>query len=333
MGSGLYRLRVLQVGKETTPGTAVAATQRVIGAATLTPEIDRYEETYPRGVRVMASPDDADVRKGSLLTMDADLDFEHVLVPLNCGLAKGTITRVAPPTTPATYTHAFQPSVTAAVLLHAFTAEVAVSDGSTKHYEREVAYGTVRSLTITWAANEMTKLAYEAFGRAEQSSALTPSLAVVAGRELIPSNRWTLAIDDTRAKLGATQITGIFRGGSLAITGGAEPKYTIDGRTDLDFTGLDTRNLTAELSLTLEHDAVAAGEFAKWRSDDLRYIRLAAVNGDKKIEIDLTAKFSEPPSFGDEDGIETLSFAAQLHYDATGAPLKVSVTNELASFT
>lgn len=170
------------------------------------------------------------------------------------------------------------------------------------------------------------------FGRAEQSSTMTAALTPVTGRSPIASNLFKLWIDDTWAGLGTTQKTAFLRAADLSITTGLQPDYTLDGRTDLDFTQIMAQMLTGTLSLTAEHNGDAATEIGKWRSGALRFVRLAATDGAKIVQFNAAMKYASPPSFSQDAGIELVTLDLELEYDPTGArAFEAVITNQLAA--
>ena len=161
MANAINNLEKLQYGIEGsgTPGTLVAADTLLLAeqGGEFTDEIERTPIEEPRGVLAMV--EDVDVRKGSLLTTTASLDYEsHILLALNCGIK--LVTPAAGP--PKVWT--VLPSMTTPDPLNSATFEIAYSDGTTKHVEREFGYGTVRRFSIDFAFNQITKITVEYFG-------------------------------------------------------------------------------------------------------------------------------------------------------------------------
>ena len=326
MATAIYPLRKFQAGFETTPGTAVAATAQLVGAASYTPEIEREFEAFPRGVRAPVTGGGIAKSKGSLFSFSGNLSYEEILYPLASGLKAPAISGIGP------YVHLFDQSLTTIVAPKALTLEYVIEDGTTKHFQREAAYCTTRSFEVGIAFNELATVSFELFGRAEQTSTMTAALTPVTGRKLIPSNLFTIAIDDTWAGLGGTAKSTLIRAATLKITTGLEPDYTLDGRTDLDFTGLRYGMVDGALSMTLEHNADAATEIDKWRTGALRFVRLKATDGTKIVQFDMAAKYLSPPSFSEDAGIEIATMELGLEYDATGAKAFVAtITNSLAA--
>ncbi len=328
MANGLYKLRNLQYGWESPVGTSVAATHKAVGKAGFKPIIDRMAEEAPRGLRVPVD-EFLDVMKGGEITFEGDLTYEDLLVPLETGLVGGvSATGVGP------YTRVYP--YTLAPTLAAVTAEAVIDDGTTKHYQREFAYMTCREFEIGIVMNGKSKLSYTLFGRAEQTSTVTPGLSPITGRAKIPGNLWTFAIDSSWAGLGGTPKTATLREATLHVVTGAKPDYTADGRSDLDMTAIILDELQPTLKTKLRHNAATATEIDNWRTGTRRFIRLKADNGaagaaNRKVQLDLSLRLMSW-SPGEEEGQEIVDADWQVVYDtAASKALEITVINGLAA--
>ncbi|MFZ2738430.1 MAG: hypothetical protein WAY02_09385 [Burkholderiaceae bacterium] len=317
MAAGLYTLRLLQLGFESTAGTLVAATKKLVGDSTYTPMIEREFEEYPRGVRAMVTGGGFAKQRGSTIEHDGNLTYEEILYPMLSGIVND-----AAPTGAGPYTWDFTPVLTGQASLKTMTAEFVVDDASTKHYEREAGYFLTTEFEVDIQANDVAKLKWTAEGRAEQSSTVTGSLAPITGRTVVPSNLFALWIDAAGGTIGTTAKTATLRGANIKVVTGAKPDYTLDGRADLDHTGIQTQMMTGELELTLEHNANAATEIAAWRAGTGRLVRLKADNGaaagaNKAITFDMSVVYTDDPEFSQEDGIEIVTLKSAFEYDST----------------
>lgn len=326
MANAINALEKVQFGVETVAGTLVAADTILLAeeGGALTDELDRVEVDEPRGVLAMV--EDVDVRKGSLLTYTGALDYEQVLLPLLTGI-KQTTPAVGPPKV-----WTFLPSLTAPDTLDSATFEVAYTDGTTKHVEREFGFATCRRFTIDFAFNQVTKITVDLFGRATQASTLTTSLAALT-RTVIPSNLWKVYIDTTWAGLGGTQKSGLLRSGRLEILTTAEPDYTLDGRSDLDMVQLLRKMITGSLQLTMAVNADFATEITAWRNKTLRFIQLKATAGANNIlEFDVAGIYTQPPRYRLDRGLRIGELSLALRYDPTAAKMfQAIVTNSIAA--
>lgn len=110
-------------------------------------------------------------------------------------------------------------------------------------------------------------------GRASQASTLTAALTPLTGRTPVPANLFTVCIDDDGANLGNTQKTLFVRDLTLTINTGLTPKYTLDGRGDLDLTGINAGSIGGTLSMTAEVSADAATEIGPWSGQTVITLR------------------------------------------------------------
>lgn len=334
MATALYPLRRVQFGIESTAGTLVAATQQMIGEGVYVPEIDREFEEFPRGVRAPVTGGGFAIRRGGRFTFTTNLDYSNAIYFFGAGLLHD-----AAPTGTGPYTWSYDPNLTAvpASTILPVTLEFAISDGSTVHYQREAGYGVLRSFEITLAFNQPAKVTYEMFFRAEQTSTVTGALTPLAGREQIPSNLFKVFMDNSGGTIGTTQKSTTVREATLNVVTGMEPSYTLDGRADLDFTHISPGMLNATLALTMEHAANAATEIGIWRTGGVQLVRLKADNGaattaNRQFQIDLAAKYMEPPAFSQDTMMEIVTMNMGLEYDSTwGYALRAQLINGQAA--
>lgn len=332
MAAGLYPLRLLQLGFESTAGTAVAATKKIVGESVYTPIIEREFEEYPRGVRAMVTGGGFAKQQGCRIEHDGNLTFEEILYPMLSGVVND-----AAPSGSGPYTWDFTPILTGQASVKTITAEFVVDDASTKHYERESAYCVTTEFEVDIQVNDVAKLKWAMAGRAEGASTFTGALAPITGRTVVPSNLFGLWIDASGGTIGTTAKLGTLRGANIKVTTGVLPDYTLDGRTTLDHTGIQTQMLKGEIELTLEHNAHAATEIGIWRTGGVRLVRLKADNGlggasNKAITFDMAMVYTDPPEFSQEDGIEIVTLKGALEYDsAFGGAFICTVINGLAA--
>jgi hypothetical protein len=327
VANAINNLEKLQYGLETVAGTLVAADTIMLAeqGGEFTDEVERVAIEEPRGVLAMV--EDVDVRKGSLLTYTQAMDYESsILMPLLTGI-KQTTPAAGPPKV-----WTFLPSMVTPETLDSATWEVAYTDGTTKHVEREFGFGTTRKFTITFGFNQVTKITTEIFGRASQTSTLTASQAALS-RTVIPSNLWKVYIDTSWAGLGGTQKSGLIRSGTLEIITGADVDYTLDGRADIDFTQLMRGMITGSLQLTMAVDANFSTELTAWRAKTMRFIQLIATAGANNIvEIDVAGIYTSPPSYSVDRGLRVADLTLDLRYDPTSSKVfQAIVTNSVAA--
>lgn len=326
MATALIPLEKLQFGVESTPGTLVAATRVYLAenGGAWTPEIDRQAVDETRGVLAMV--EDVDVRKGSLLSVAGNLDFEQIELALQTGIKSVSPSGSGP------YTREWLPSLTAPETLKAATFEVAYRDGASKHVEKEFGFGTCSKFSIATAFNQPAKLQADFFARAPQSSTFTTGQSAMA-REVIPSNKFGLWIDSSWAGLGTTQKSGLLRSSNLEVVTGAEPDYTHDARADLDFSQLMRGLITGRLNVTCSVNGDFATEYAAWESGALRFARLKALgSGSRSFIVDVAGRYTAPPRFGNQGRLRTAELQLEFRQDPTsGNIIRFEVINSISA--
>lgn len=327
MATGVISLEKLQLGIETVAGTLVAADTviPVENGGTFEPIIDRQHLDEAQGVRAMVSH--LDVSKGSRLTYRHSLDYSNILFPLNCGLKKTT------PSGGPTYVWTVNPDPTLVETIDSATFEVSYTDGSTRHLQREFGFGTCSRFVIEINANQPAMLETEWFGRKSQTSTFTASQSPLTVSK-IPSNLFAVYIDDSWANLGTTQKSGLVRTARLEVNTGRAPDYTLDARTDLDMTQLQSgEDISGTLTLTCEYNAAGDTEYDNWEAgeSDIEFIQLIATDGSAILEIDMAVRYTSV-SFREEDGLRLMELTADLVYDPTSTEqINFVVTNTVAA--
>lgn len=336
MVSAIKPFRKLQLGLEATSGTLVAATQQLLGEWAYGEEDDRYRAGYPRGVNANVGGAGVSLRKGVSLSVEGDLTAEEMPWLLGSGvkggIAGGTVADSA-------YTRTYTPQLTTAPTgPDTVTMEFVESDGSTNHVARKAGYGFLDGFEISSSLTENVKLKHDWRLRASQTSTPTSSLGPMTGIEPLVHGLAKFYVDTTYAGMGGTQLTGIVHNVTFKYMSPFEPKYTMDGRSDLDFTGLHiSRGFRATLDITCELDATGATAWVTaWRSNLLRYIRqdylgsLIGVTAVKTVRIDGAYRFVAPPTYDEETRIVTASLESV--YDTTGTKtLDFVVINAIAT--
>lgn len=339
MATAIRSLSKVQVGIETTKGTLVPATRVLAGNWSWSEEQEFYRAPYPAGIRANVGGAGVILRKGMTLDAEMDLSAEQILWPLLTGI-KGAVTGQVTDTS--AYTYTFAPELTTGIpTLDTLTAEMILGDGSTNHYAREAGYGVCRSFKLAWAFNQVAKLNAQWFLRAGQTSTPTGSLVTYTTLEPLVANLLAVYLDTTWAGLGGTQLTGIVRSADLDVVTGHEPDYTLDARSDKDFTIHKVGPVRATLNLTMEMDAVGAARVANFRANDVVFIRLkntgtlaGAATAYRTVQVDGAYRFTGPPSFS-EDGEQVLvAMSLESVYDSTGAKsLEFTAINKLSAVT
>ena len=350
MSTAIKMATRIQVGKETTRGTAVAATRMILTKDATYRNLESLEtfEGQMHGTLARTTVAPVITRNHTEFEISNDLDFEQVLLFLLSGM-KGGVT----PTTPGrgeARLWTFTPSVTADPLPDAYTIEFAERDmdASANELELEAPYGITTQIELSGGDEGVPQINASMVARKSVLSTSTPSLALPTITH--PSNlQWAAYIDGKWAKLGTTQITGQIYGSTWRFGDFIKPVYYQDGRSALDFSNYEFGPRLAELSLDVVLDPASGGlvptEDGNKSAGTLRFVRMqvtgsAFVSPDnglsRFIQLDgayYHAEDSMQERGGDRDGNVVTRVHLLSAYDSTQAQdVQVAVQNNLATF-
>ncbi len=348
MGSAIKSATKIQVGKETTRGTAVAATRRIVTPAASYRRQEAFEhfEEDMDGLLTRSSRVPLNTRNGTELEIGGfPLDFEQILLPLLSGV-KGAVT----PTTPGTgeaRLWTFTPGVSADPAPDTYTVEFEESDFS-NNAEMEAAYAFTTEIEISGGDEGAPELRFVVTARKTSDSTKTGGLGLHTLTQAA-NPRWAVYIDGTWAGLGTTKISGQVYGFTWKFSDFLRSGYYLDNRADLDFSAYEFGRRRVELSLDVVHDpnssALVQTEEANKSNGTTRFVRVeitgAAFNApdtglSRFIRLDGAFKHmdgSMEERGGDRDGNLTTQLVFQSTYDSTQAQdVAVAVQNNLTSF-
>jgi hypothetical protein len=330
--AGIKALRRLQIGLESTAGTAVAATAvwRGVGMGKDTLEVVHPEED----VGILGGLDRAYIPKVEAeITLDeTPATFEQIGYILESGILK-----IAAPTADGAgsgkiYTYTWP--TTAQNTPRTYTIEF-----GDDQQEEEAAYCHVAEFTLSGKAGEALNMTATLKGRQVAASTFTGSLSLPTVEEILFS-KGKLYIDAVSTFPATTQKSNTFLEMELKVTTGFVPVYTGDGQLYFSF----VKNVMPEIGLdiTFEHDATAVAEKAAWRAGTARSLRIlfegatlssaGTTYSKKTLAIDLVGKWETFDAIGDNDGNDIVKGTMKCRYNATAASAgRIIVVNELAA--
>lgn len=303
---GIKSLRKIQMGFETTPGTAVPATSIWRGFGT--PQDDREVVFVDEDIGLIGvSPalrSHVPMIAASLALEAVEATFEQ-LPYLGCwgidGDKTGTIddtgtdyifTYAAPTTAPNTI-------------------EVSTIEGGDDQQAEEAAYAFAERIGITGVPKEALKMSADLVLREWAPDTFTPALAIPAVEDIL-FQKSKLYIDDSAGTIGTTEKSSTLLGMNLDWITGLVPVFTGDGDLFFNFHKLDGKKEAITLKITFEHDATAVAEIAKWRNQDIRLLRLEFLGSALEtagtefqtlaLRIDLAGKWERFSKIGEQDG-------------------------------
>lgn len=262
MPAAVRRASRLQIGFESTAGTLVAATRRLVAAATVTRSQEQEEwEDLISGTLARTARQPTITRSGFQLVYRAPLSFEEILFPLMTGV-KGGLTGVgagADKLWTALASNTADPDPDTA------TVEWVESDLTT-NFEIESGYCFTTGFNVSATDGGAPAMEVTMVGRKAASSTMTAALAVPA-ITTVGNARWLVSLDTTWAGLGTTPVVAQVYGFNYTYETGLLPQHYMDNRGDLDFSIHHFREHMVDLTLDCVIDAASTG-FVRTQQDE-----------------------------------------------------------------
>lgn len=333
MAYGIKALRKLQIGKEATKGTIVAATTIFRGEGTIE---DTRETVFPNEDIGLVSPTDRayQPKLGAKLSLaSTPATFEQLPYILTSGV-KALTTGVADGAG-AGKIYAYPLSTTAQNDFTTLTIE-----GGDNVEAEVMEYAFVTDFEISGKAGEAVMMTANFEGRQVALQAFTGALSVPTVEEILTSTGKVYS-DAVGGTLGTTQIANEILSFSYKVQTGIVPVWTADGSLYFSFAKM-TRP-TATLDLVFEHSTKAQAAKVLWRAGTPAQLRLkfegSAINAGtayskKTMIIDIAGKYEKANALADDNGDDIVTMTFRGGYDSTAALFSnVTVVNTLASLT
>ena len=329
---GVKALRKLQIGAETTQGTAVAATTIWRGFGTI--EDDREVVLVDEDVGILAPTDRAYVpRVHALLDMDEiEATFEQLPYIFEAGV------KLVSPSADGSgsgYTYAYELSTSAQNTLRAYTIE-----GGDDQQAEEMEYSLVQKFVLSGTVGEALKMSAQWMGRQVANTTYTASLSLPTVEEIL-FGKTSLYIDASGGTIGTTQISSTLLDMNLAVDTGVIPVFAADGNLYYSTHKISGDDMQVILSMTYEHNSDAVGQKTIWRGPTERLVRLEATGSDlstsgthstKKLRIDLAGFYTDFSKLGENNGNDVYEVEFTGRYvDADSLFCEFLVVNELSA--
>jgi len=323
--AGVEALRKIQMGPETTKGTAVAATFMWRGLGVIK---DQEEVIFPaEHVGILGGSERAYISRywGELSMPEVEATFEQLPHLFEAGIA----TEV--PTTDGLGTSCFIYNYLAPTTTQNTTTTYTIEGGDDNQAE-EFDYGFVKSFKLTGEGQGALMMSAEWFGRQVTNTDFT-ALTTPPVVEEILVNSGVLYIDTTT--VGTTTVSDTLFGIDLDWTTGLQEYWAVDGSKD--FSIIKQKGDEIVVTLTYEHNSDAVAEKGEWRDGTIRFIRLKFEGSDtlstgttytkKTLLIDMAGKYEDFSVLGSRDGNDVLEAKFRCRYAVNATnPLKADVT-------
>lgn len=317
--AGIKKLRSVRLGRESTAGTAVAATTIWRGTGVL--EDTRVKEFPEEDISYLFSTDrQYEPMLGGTITMDGVATYEQLGHVFDAGIVEATPATDGTAGSGRIFTWTF-PTTAAASAVQTYTIE----GGDNTRYD-EMEYSFVESFSLTGAAGEAVMVSAVWQGRQVQTAAVTTAATVPAVEEIL-FQKGKLYIDAVTGTAGTTQQTNTWREFSLDCTTGWQAVPTGDGNTYFSF----IKNIGPELTcdIVFEHDAFADAEIDAWRAGTARLITMTFTGSAwdtagstytyNTLKVNMAGRWESFSGLEDTDGNDTVTGTFRAGYDATAA--------------
>jgi hypothetical protein len=325
------------IGRETTTGTAVAATRELSSlSVALSPEVES-SAFRPRGTKyptVVAAN-----REHATGDLEGTPTYDELVYPLSSILTSATVAAVMNGGTPTgAYAWTFSPSSRAADTPVTYTVE----QGDAALAER-AAHLLFTDFGMAFSRSEVS-LSGSAFAKAlERGRTLTTGTAPVSA-DVVPILPGSVCVyvSDTVAGLG-TDPSHVKNALSIEPSLGSRfnPVWFLNCR-EASFSGfVETPEPDASVDLTIEADAGGLTWADHFRTGATRFIRVESRGpliapgvepSAYRLTWDMAVKVLEPGDYSDEDGVYAIAPSLQIVHDPTwGRAMQVTVVNKVAA--
>lgn len=329
--AGIKALRKIQLGRETTAGTAVPCSTIWRGMGMLD---DQREVVFvDEDVGYIGGVDRTYIPKlaGAISLESMPATFEQLPHIFEAGI-KAVGSGVVD-TGGSGYVYTYPLPTTSKNSIKTYTIE-----GGDDQEVEEMEYAFVQSFTLQGAAGEALTIQADWAGRQVATSAFT-STATLPDVEEILVSKAKLYVDNASGTIGSTQLSNTFLAMNLSVNTGWKPVFTGDGQLYFAFAKVTDPEIT--LDITFEHDGSATAEKANWRSETARLIRIliegstlttAGTFTYKTLIVDLAGKWENFDPITDQDGNDIVKGTFRARYNATAALFaRMKVVNELSA--
>jgi hypothetical protein len=326
--AGVKALRKMQIGRETTAGTAVAAT--VVWRGEGMGEDTRETVFSKEDVGILGGTDRAYQPKlqADIEFAETEATFEQVMYPLDAGIK--TVSATTDGTSGKIWTYPF--ATTAQPTIKTGTIEFGDDAGA-----EEAEYCFAKEINFKGEAGAALMMSSKWIGRQVVPSTFTGALALPTVEEILFSNG-KLYIDPVSTYPATTQISNQLVSMDLAIKTGLQEYHTASGA--LFFSAHKCVGPEVTLKLKFEHDAAALAEKIAWRAGTARSVllkwegsTLAGTTYTKKtFIIKLVGKYESVAAMDEQDGNDQIEFTMRCRYNGTAAALgEIIVANAVAT--
>jgi hypothetical protein len=325
-------LRKIQMGDETTAGTAVAATVIWRGQGVLK---DDNVPVFPEEDIGYLMPTNRNYfpKDGATLEMEeTPATFEQLTYILSSSIEN--VHTATADGTGSGYIYQYDFPITAA---NSAPLTYTIEMGDDQRSD-EMQYAFVQEFTLSGAGGEAVNVSATWVGRAATDCDFTGSLSPIAVEEILFS-KGKLYLDATGGTIGTTQKTSTWLGFELNVPSNWMPVYTADGAVTFTFLKYTGGNPVTG-TLILEHDATGEAEVNFAKAGTVRLLRMEWLGTAlttagtswtyNTLQASFAIQYTDVPELSDQDGNDVIELPWRQVY-SDSQPGQIVVINENAT--
>jgi hypothetical protein len=319
MMAGRRSLRKIQLGRESTAGTEVNATDKWRGIGTILDNrrIDRVNEDI--GIIGGTTRTNQPMKGGSLAMSQSPATFEQFLHILEASVKTTSPSQDGAGTD---YIYTYAVPTTSGNTIKTYTIE-----GGDDAGEEQMLYSFVKDWTLEGSGRNGWNLSANWQGRSVEPGTFT-SLSTLLAVNSMNFGMSKLYIDAIGGTIGTTVQANTLRGATIKYTSGIEAKDTADGR--LDFSFAQGTDYVLTVNLEFEHDSISIAEKVKWRAETASLFRIkvegtvafatpGTIYSVPTLLLNLPGKWSNFEKIGEANGNDIVRGTFFSAYDTTAA--------------
>lgn len=339
MATGIDALSKVQLGKEATAGTAVAATTilRTKGALENMQSVVFPEENvgYISGTDRQYIP----FKSGQYDMPSGESSFEQIMHVFEAGVQKVTTGSADGSGSGKIYTYLMPTTQACDMSSSTRPIQTYTIEAGDNNEVEEMEYSFLENFALEGSATEALMVSGTWRGRQISNSSFTTAATLPTVEEILFS-KGSVYIDAQGGTIGSTQVSNTILDMNLAVTTGLKGQPTADGNLYFSF----VKGVPPEvvLQMTFEHNSSASTEKTNWESGTARLIRLKFLGSalttsgssysTKTFIIDLAGKWEKFSSRTDNDGNSVVTGTFRARYNSTAALFaRFIVVNEVSS--
>lgn len=326
---GAYERNVLQLGREATAGTSVAAAHIWRGPFAMLEDTEEQKVLEEQIGNLFGSEVVFTTMYGGRLAMpEAPMTFEQLTHIFDAGWMDAAPVGASTP-----YVRTYNDIPGTAQTLRTYTIESGNFDASADN--QVMAYSFVEEWQLSAEAGGEWMMSANWVGRQVAADTLTAALtAPTVMVALLPMTK--LYIDATSGTPGSTQKSGVLMGASIRRTTGWQIVPVGDGSRLFAAIKPTKPEATFSLTLELEQDtgvSLVAAERAIWRAKTIRLFRLE-IDGDDanhELKLDWAGRYSAIGAYENAEGNTVVTLEGRMVYSpADSLFMKAVLTNDVA---